>query len=109
MLNYHVPASGLDQARTEYSNYLASWRCRFGHQNCVYLLVMDTGPIGGSGWDYCYECSEGPPSPRDRLRMSLSIFRQWLKVELVTSEQYQELCRQVIARAEQAESSQETR
>ena len=35
-----------------------------GHRTTVYLILMTGGnAIGGSSWDFCNRCSEGPATP----------------------------------------------
>ena len=73
------------------SSFTSSYVCRNGHRTRVYLILMNSGKaIGGSSWDFCHRCSEGP-GDADLIRMPLEIFGMWLRAGMIKTEHYAEL------------------
>ena len=70
------------------SSFTSSYMCRNGHRTRVYLILMAGGnAIGGSSWDFCDRCSEGPGDP-DLIRMPREIFGMWLRAGMIKTEHY---------------------
>ena len=70
------------------SNFTSSYVCRRGHRTTVYLILMASGnAMGGSSWDFCNRCSEGPIEA-DMVRMPMEIFGMWLRAGLINTEHY---------------------
>ena len=80
------------------SNFTSSYVCRKGHRTTVYLILMTGGnAIGGSSWDFCNRCSEGP-SDADLIRMPLEIFGMWLRAGTIDTEHYSNLAHAAVNR-----------
>ena len=76
----------------------SSYVCRKGHRTVVYLILMGDGAaIGGSSWDSCNRCSEGP-SDADLIRMPLEIFGIWLSAGKIDAEHYAHLAHPIVSR-----------
>ena len=79
------------------SNFTSSYVCRKEHRTAVYLILMADGTtIGGSSWDFCRRCSEGP-SDADLIRMPLEIFGMWLRAGTIDTEYYANLAHAIVS------------
>ena len=88
------PPNAQSQEEFQTSSYV----CRRGHRTVVSLiLTSDGGAIGGSSWDFCDSCSEGP-NDVDRIRMPLEIFGIWLRAGTIDAEHYANLAHQVVSK-----------
>ena len=87
----------IDTSRVkEAAGFDSSYRCRFGHVTETYYVMFEDGSrIGGSAWDYCSYCAEGP-SQADVIRMDLDIYNQWLQAEIIDGQEFVRIAQQAV-------------
>ena len=76
-------------------DYTASYRCPFGHQNQLHLMMERNEEdriteFRGSGWDYCRTCNHGPNTVQ-RMQFAMNIYRQWLAAGVIDLDEYHRL------------------
>ena len=83
-------------------DYTAPYRCPFGHQSDLYLIMRQDGNneiriFRGSAWDFCNNCNAGP-NPVQRMQADLNIYRQWRAAGVIDQDQYHKLANSAVTR-----------